>query len=112
MWGTIKVGVNLKEAEFATKDKVITVSLTQPYIISNTPDLNKSGTLEEGINPLNPIHAKDVDAFQRQCVEQSQTDIIDGGIMDEAKQNAEENIRDMFYAALGDAYAIEFQWRE
>lgn len=110
--GTIKVGVNLKEAEFATKDKVITVSLTQPYIISNTPDLNKSGTLEEGINPLNPIHAKDVDAFQRQCVEQSQTDIIDGGIMDEAKQNAEENIRDMFYAALGDAYAIEFQWRE
>ena len=33
-------------------------------------------------------------------------------IMDEAKQNAEENIRDMFYAALGDAYAIEFQWRE
>ena len=84
--GTIKVGVNLKEAEFATKDKVITVSLTQPYIISNTPDLNKSGTLEEGINPLNPIHAKDVDAFQRQCVEQSQTDIIDGGIMDEAKQ--------------------------
>lgn len=110
--GTIKVGVNLKEAEFATKDKVITVSLTQPYIISNTPDLNKSGTLEEGINPLNPIHAKDVDTFQRQCVEQSQTDIIDGGIMDEAKQNAEENIRDMFYAALGDAYAIEFQWRE
>lgn len=110
--GTIKVGVNLKEAEFATKDKVITVSLTQPYIISNTPDLNKSGTLEEGINPLNPIHAKDVDAFQRQCVEQSQTDIIDGGIMDEAKQNAEENIRDMFYAAFGDAYAIEFQWRE
>ena len=110
--GTIKVGVNLKEAEFATKDKVITVSLTQPYIISNTPDLNKSGTLEEGINPLNPIHAKDVDAFQRQCVEQSQTDIIDGGIMDEAKQNAEENIRDMFDAALGDAYAIEFQWRE
>lgn len=110
--GTIKVGVNLKEAEFSEKDGVIDVSLTQPYIISNTPDMNKSGTLEEGLNPLNPIHATDVDAFQKQCIEQSQTDIIEGGIMDEAKQNAEENIQDMFYAALGDAYTVEFQWRE
>ncbi|WP_322156011.1 DUF4230 domain-containing protein [Paratractidigestivibacter sp.] len=112
--GTIKVGVNLKKATYETSadGKTITVTLDAPYIISNTPDMDKSGVLEENNNLLNPIHVEDVDAFQRKCIEQSETEIAAGGIFDEAKQNTEDNIRGMFNSALGDAYTVEFSWRD
>mgnify|MGYP002531813521 CR=1 FL=1 len=109
--GTIKVGVNLKEASFKTDKTNIKITLTQPYIISNTPNMEETGCLEENNNLLNPIHVKDIDAFQQRCVEQSEADVIKGGIFDEARSNAEQDIRDMFYAALGDAYSVEFDWR-
>ncbi|WP_322150576.1 DUF4230 domain-containing protein [Paratractidigestivibacter sp.] len=112
--GTIKVGVNLKKATYETSadGKTITVTLDAPYIISNTPDMDKSGVLEENNNLLNPIHVEDVDAFQRKCIEQSETEIAAAGIFDEAKQNTEDNIRGMFNSALGDAYTVEFSWRD
>ncbi len=109
--GTIKVGINLKQASYETKGNVITISLEQPYIISNTPNMDESGCLEENNNILNPIHVEDVTAFQQRCVEQSEAEVVKGGIMDEARQNAEQNIRDMFNAALGNSYTIEFIWR-
>ena len=113
--GTIKVGVDLSKATYDTSGddgRTITISLDQPYIISNTPDMDKSGVLEENNNLLNPIHVEDVDAFQRKCIEESEKEIAEGGIYDEAKQNTEDNIRNMFNSALGDSYTIEFNWRE
>ncbi|MDO4848734.1 MAG: DUF4230 domain-containing protein [Coriobacteriia bacterium] len=112
--GTIKVGVDLSKASYdtSTDGRTITIALDQPYIISNTPDMDKSGVLEENNNLLNPIHVEDVDAFIRKCVEKSEEEIVEGGIYDEAKQNTEDNIRNMFNSALGDSYAIEFNWRE
>lgn len=112
--GTIKVGVDLKKASYETSadGRTITISLEQPYIISNTPDMDKSGVLEEHNNILNPIHVDDVDAFRRKCVEESEREIAEGGIYDEAKANAESNIRQMFNSALGDSYTIEFDWRD
>lgn len=112
--GTIKVGVDLSKADYSASadGRTITISLDQPYIISNTPDMDKSGVLEENNNLLNPIHVEDVDAFQRKCIEQSEEEVAEGGIYDEAKQNTEDNIRSMFNSALGDSYTIEFNWRE
>ena len=68
--------------------------------------------LEENNNILNPIHVEDVDEFQSLCVELSQQSVLDGGLMDEARKNAEQDIRDMFNAALGSVYPFEFVWRE
>ncbi len=110
--GTIKAGVDLENAGFTLNGTTITVALDQPYIISNTPNMEESGVLEENNNILNPIHVQDVDAFQRMCVEQSESQVIDGGLMEEARTNAEQDIRDMFNAALGDAYTVSFEWRE
>lgn len=112
--GTIKVGVDLKKASYGTSadGRTITISLEQPYIISNTPDMDKSGVLEERNNIINPIHIDDVDAFRRKCVEESEKEIGEGGIYDEAKANTEQNIRQMFNSALGDSYTIEFDWRD
>lgn len=112
--GTIKVGVDLSKATYGTSEdgRTVTISLQQPYIISNTPDMEKSGVLEENNNVFNPIHVQDVDAFQRKCIEQSEQEIAAGGIYEEAKQNTENNIRGMFNSALGDSYTIQFSWLE
>lgn len=110
--GTIKAGVDLSTAEFSQNGTTITISLDQPYIISNTPDMDKSGVLEENNNILNPIHIEDVDKFQRACVEQSEATALEGDLMDEARANAAQDIQDMFNAALGSEYTIDIQWRD
>lgn len=110
--GTLKAGVNLKEAGFAQDGNVIKVVLDQPYIISNTPNMEKSGVLEERNNIFNPIHVEDTDEFQRLCIEMSQAEAVDNGLLDEAKTNAEQDIHDMFNAAFGEEYTVEFEWRE
>ena len=113
--GTIKAGVNLQTAEFSQDEgdaNKLTVTLDQPYVISNTPDMGKSGVLEEHNNILNPIEVKDVDAFQRQCVERSEQEVADGGLYNEARANAEANLKAMFAAALGDQVELTVVFRE
>lgn len=110
--GTLKAGVNLEDASLETPgNNVLIITLNEPYIISNTPDMETSGVLEERNNILNPIHVEDVDAFQAQCVQKSQEEALSSGLLDEAKTSAETNIRNLFYAALGDSYTVEFNWQ-
>lgn len=111
--GTIKMAVSLDDAEYALSGNTITVTLSQPYISSNTPDMDVTGVLEERNNVLNPIHVEDVDAMQRDCIKQSEEYVnADGVLVEEARANAEDNITRMFTAALGDGYNVEFVWRE
>lgn len=113
--GTIKAGVNLQTAEFSQDEgdaNKLTVTLDQPYVISNTPDMSKSGVLEERNNIFNNIDVSDVDAFQRQCVERSEQEVVDGGLYNEARANAEANLKAMFAAALGDQAELTVVFRE
>ena len=110
--GTIKAGVDLSTATYQQAASTITIELDQPYILSNTPDMEVSGVLEENNNILNPIHVEDVDAFQRLCVELSEANALEGGLMEETRDNVEQDIRDMFNAALGGSYSVEFVWRQ
>ena len=86
--------------------------MPQPGFSSNTPDREQSGVLEENNNILNPIRLEDVDAFLDQCQQVGEDKAREDGIMDEARKNAEDNIRSMFNAAFGDRYNIEFVWKE
>lgn len=104
----IKAGVNLENADFQTSGKTVTVTLDQPYIISNTPDMETTGVLEENNNIFNQIHVKDVDQMQRQCIKVSQEKAIEGGLLDETKTSAEEDIANMLVAALGDDCKVQF----
>ena len=90
----------------------MTIALDPAYIISNTPDMENSGVLEENNNVLNPIQIEDVDEFQRWCIEQSQADAIEGGLLDDAKTEAEKQISQLLYVALGDGVSVQFNWRE
>ena len=110
--GTLKAGVNLETAGIEARDNSLTITLDPAYIISNTPDMESSGVLEERNNVLNPIEVGDVDAFQRWCVEQSEAQAVEGGLLDEAQAEAENQIRQLFYAALGEDVTVSFVWRE
>lgn len=107
--GTIKAGVSLGDATYEQDGNAIVVHFPDPYIIANTPDMEISGVLEENNNILNPIRIENVDEFQRSCIERSEEQAIAGGLLEEARSNAENNIRSMFLAALGDAYIVEFE---
>lgn len=107
--GELKAGVDLRQASFRQVDGVIYVTLGDPYIISNTPDMEKSGVLEEHDDLLNPLRVDDVDAFQAQCFQRSKEEALEGGILDEARTEAETNIRNMFIAALGDECEVVFE---
>lgn len=110
--GVLEAAVDLKTATFEQKDSTLVITLDNPFISSNTPDMDKSGVLEENNNILNPIHVEDIDAFQAQCLKTSEEEAVNGGLLDEARTNAEQDIRSMFYAAYGDSYSIEFVWRD
>lgn len=108
--GTIKAGVSLEAADLTTNGQTITVSLSNPYIISNTPDMETTGVLEENSNILNPIEVKDVDAMLADCKARSEEEAVAGGLLEEAQVETERNLRNLFFAALGDAYTVEFNW--
>lgn len=107
--GTIKAGVNLEDATYRQEGSTIYVALGEPCVISNTPDMSESGVLEENSSIFNPIHVEDVDLFQAQCFARSESEAIEGGLLEEARMNAEGNVRAMFIAALGDEYTVEFE---
>ena len=110
--GTLKAGVNLETAEIDAQNNSLTITLDPAYVISNTPDMEASGVLEERNNVLNPIQVGDVDAFQRWCVEQSEAQAVEGGLLDDAASEAERQLTQLFYAALGDDVAVSFVWRD
>ncbi|MCC6108012.1 MAG: DUF4230 domain-containing protein, partial [Atopobium sp.] len=67
--GTLKAGVNLKTAAIEQDSEdltVLNITLDQPYIVSNTPNMDLSGVLEENNNLINPISIQESDAFQKE----------------------------------------------
>lgn len=114
--GTIKAGVNLETAKIeqdANDPTVLHITLEAPYIISNTPDMERTGVLEQNNNIFNPISIEQSDEFQAECVKRSQKEAIEGGLLEEARANAEVEITQLFTAAFGeDAYTIDFIWLE
>lgn len=110
--GTLKAGVSLQTADIDDQGDKVTITLDPAYVISNTPDMERSGVLEENNNVLNPIHIDDVDEFQRWCIEQSEAEAVEGGLLEEAQTAAESQLSQLFYAALGDDVEVSFVWRD
>ena len=111
--GTLKAGVNLETADVRASDSTVTITLDAPYIISNTPDMERTQVLEENNNPiLNPIHVEDVDAFQRQAVEQSEANAVEGGLLEDARVEAESRLSTIYVAALGEDCTVNVVWRD
>ena len=114
--GTLKAGVNLKTAAIEQDSEdltVLNITLDQPYIVSNTPDMDLSGVLEENNNLINPISIQESDAFQKECIERSEQEAMNGGLLEEARTNAEKQITNLYNAAFDEGkYTINFIYRD
>lgn len=114
--GTIKVAVDLSKAELVNLDeesKIITISLEKPFVASNTPDMKKSGVLEENNNILNPIKIKNTDALRRKYLEKTEKEVTKSKyVMNESKQNAEIDMGAIFTTALGENYVVKIEWKD
>lgn len=108
--GTIKASVDLTQAKWDQKNET-TIVITLPHpTLDNVPDMEISGVLEENNNILNPIHVKDVDKLQRDCIAMSNEQAKKNGLLKEAKTNAADNLQHMFDVALGKKYQVQVEW--
>lgn len=104
--------MNLETANISQDGTAITIELDPAYIISNEPDMEESGVLEENNNVLNPIQVEDVDEFLRLCIERSESEAVEEGLLNDARAEAEERLTDLFFVALGEDYTVNYEWRE
>ena len=109
--GTIEATVDLSTAEWDEKGEASIVVMLHEPTLQNVPDMTVSGVLEERNNILNPIHVEDVDAFQRDCIEKSDQQAKEGGLLEQAKESALANLQSLFDVACGkDVCKVEVEW--
>ena len=117
--GTIQAGVNLKTAKFTSQNKdkksgmpkSVVVELDAPKIISNTPDMDKTEIVDQENNIFNPIDPDSVVDLQKRCIEQSNKDALSGGLIDQAKTFAKQNLQTMLRGAMGSNVKVTINWR-
>ena len=116
--GTIQAGVDLKTAKIVRKDvdkggkpKSVVIELDAPRIISNTPDTKKTKIYDRENNIFNPIDPDSVVDLQKRCVEQSNKDALSGGLIDQAKTFAKQNLQTMLRGAMGSNVKVTINWR-
>ena len=117
--GTIQAGVNLKTAKFTSQNKdkksglpkSVVVELDAPKIISHTPDMDKTEIVDQENNIFNPIDPDSVVDLQKRCVEQSNKDALSGGLIDQAKTFAKQNLQTMLRGAMGSDVKVTINWR-
>ena len=116
--GTIQAGVDLKTAKIVRKDadkngkpKSVVVELDAPKIISNTPDMDKTDIYDEENNIFNPIDPKSVVDLEKTCMEEGKKNAESGGLIDQAKVFAQQNIQTMLRGSFGSKVKVTINWR-
>ncbi|MGO5211148.1 DUF4230 domain-containing protein [Olsenella umbonata] len=116
--GTIQAGVDLKTATIVRKDvdksgkpQSVVVELDAPKIISNTPDMDKTDIYDEENNIFNPIDPKSVVELEKTCKEESDKNAVKGGLIDQAKVFAQQNIQTMLRGTFGSKVKVKINWR-
>lgn len=82
-----------------------------PKIISNTPDMDKTDIYDEENNIFNPIDPKSVVDLEKTCIEESSKNAVKGGLIDQAKVFAQQNIQTMLRGAFGSKVKVTINWR-
>ena len=116
--GTIQAGVDLRTAKIVRKDvdksgkpKSVVVELDAPKIISNTPDTKKTKIYDRENNVFNPIDPESALDLEKTCIEESDKNAVKGGLIDQAKVFAQQNIQTMLRGASGSKVKVTINWR-
>ena len=87
------------------------MELDAPKIISNTPDMDKTDIYDEENNIFNPIDPKSVVDLEKTCIEESSKNAVKGGLIDQAKVFAQQNIQTMLRGAFDSKVKVTINWR-
>lgn len=111
--GIIKAGVDLSDVviEPAGEGTVI-VTLPKPYIISHELDEESFETLREHETLFGSIKIEDIQGFRSEQKGLMEQRAYERGVLDEALENAKQNLRSMLEAALPEGTVIEFKEAE
>lgn len=67
--------------------------------------------MDQENNILNPIDPDSVVDLQKHCIEQSNKDALNGGLIDQAKAFTKQNLQTMLRVAMGSDVKVTINWR-
>lgn len=98
--GTIKAGVALDQVKFEIQDEVITITVPKSTILSNDVDLDSVTVYDEKSSIFNGLSTQDVTGFLAEQEDKMKQKAVDGGILEEADDNAISTLTTLFSSFL------------
>lgn len=105
--GTITAGVDLTEAKVTVTDQKVTIALPAPQILSHEVDPNSLEVFDETTSIFNPITIEDYTGFQADQQGVMEEKAIQGGLLTQAKDQAEAAIGGLITPLLQEGQTLE-----
>lgn len=109
--GNVKVGIkDLTKTEVTQNEENIIVKLPEVEITGIEIDNNSFKMIDKSNNILNSISVKDLNDAQKDLKKKMEERAVEKGVLDLAKNNAEELIAEMLKSPIG-AYDVKIEWQ-
>ena len=105
--GTITAGVDLTKAKVTVTDQKVTIALPAPQILSHEVDPNSLEVFDENTSIFNPITIEDYTGFQADQQGVMEEKAIQGGLLTQAKDQAEAAIGGLITPLLQEGQTLE-----
>ena len=107
--GVITAGVDLSQAQGTVSDQKVTISLPAPQILSHEVDPNSLEVFDETTSIFNPITIEDYNGFQADQQGVMEDKAIQGGLLTQAKDQAQTAITGLISPLLQEGQTLEVQ---
>ena len=107
--GVITAGVDLSQAQVTVSDQKVTISLPAPQILSHEVDPNSLEVFDETTSIFNPITIEDYNGFQADQQGVMEDKAIQGGLLTQAKDQAQTAITGLISPLLQEGQTLEVQ---
>lgn len=105
--GKIKAGVDLKQMEIDIQDKNININIGESKIISHEIFDDKLEIFDENNAIFNPIKIEDFTDFIKEEKDKLELEIIENGLLEEAKTKSIDFIQSFLSNILPDDYLVK-----
>lgn len=93
--GEIKAGIDLRDIKVDLSEQTITVEMPEAKILSHAIDENSVTVFDEKTSLFNPIKIGDMTSFTADQKDQMEKEVIEKGLLAQAKESAEKMIKSM-----------------
>lgn len=105
--GVITAGVDLAQAKVTVSDQGVTISLPAPQILSHEVDPDSLEVFDETTSIFNPITIEDYNGFQADQRGVMEDKAIRGGLLIQAKEQAETAVGGLITPLLQEGQTLE-----